>query len=77
MDMAGLMQIKKRFEVFNREHPKMVPFIRKVREDAFKEGAIVEIKVTSPEGKEYVSNLRVTANDVETIRILAGNKGGF
>ena len=73
MDVALLMQLRKRFETFRKEHPKMIPFLKKVQKEAFSEGSVVEIKVTSPEGKEYVSNLKVTANDIESLNMLMGS----
>ena len=73
MDVALLMQLRKRFEIFRKEHPKMIPFLKKVQKEAYTEGSVVEIKVTSPEGKEYVSNLKVTANDIESLNMLLGS----
>ena len=31
---------------------------------------MIELKITTPEGKEAVSNIRLTKDDVETFRIL-------
>ena len=70
MDLSGLMQAKKRLEIFESDHPKMVKFIKKIRKEALKEGAVVEIKVTDPDGKEYAANMKLTQNDVEIADML-------
>lgn len=70
MDLSGLMQAKKRLAIFKSDHPKMVKFIKKIRREALKEGTVVEIKVTDPDGKEYVSNMKITGNDVEIADML-------
>lgn len=70
MNPMFLMQAQQRLTLFQQEHPKMLPFLNTIREKALKEGSVVEIKVTDPDGKEYVSNIRVTANDIETVRMI-------
>ena len=52
------------------DHPKLFPFMRAVSAAGAKEGTIVEMKVTTPEGKELETNLRLTANDIEVFRML-------
>lgn len=68
-----LLQIKQRLDTFQNDHPKMVSFVKMVNKDVIKEGSVVEIRVTDPDGKEYVSNMRVNANDAETLRMLGSN----
>ena len=69
MDRMILTEIKKRFDMFNNDHPKVVPFLNMLKSKACREGTIVEIRVTDPDGQEYVSNVKLTANDVETIKL--------
>jgi hypothetical protein len=45
-----------------------------VRED-MRPGAVLELKVTSPEGKELVTNIKMNENDIETLRLLANLRG--
>ena len=47
-----------------------MPFLEMLKGKALKEGTVVEMRVTDPDGNEYVSNIRLTATDVETIRLL-------
>lgn len=69
MDKMILKEIQKRLDMFNNDHPKMLPFLKMLKGNAVKEGTIIEIRATDPDGKEYVSNIRLTANDVETIKL--------
>ncbi len=69
MDKMIMNEIKKRLDMFNADHPKVLPFMNMLKKNAVKEGTVVEIRVTDPDGREYVSNIRLTANDVETIKL--------
>lgn len=55
---------------FSANHPKFFPFMKAVAEAGAREGTIVEMKVTTPEGKELETNLRLTDEDIELIRML-------
>ena len=65
-----LLQMKERLQVFRQDHPKFVPFLGAVKEHALFKGTVMEIKFTTPEGREYVSNIRMNRNDIETIGML-------
>ena len=67
----AIMKIKERMNIFRQDHPKIGPFFQMLKDRALVEGTIYELKVTTPEGKEYTANIRLTANDIETIRILS------
>ena len=75
MNPMDIMQLGNRLQTFNAQHPKFGAFIREAGADAMREGSVLEMKVTSPEGKEYVTNLRLTAEDVETIAIIRSMRG--
>ena len=66
----ALLEMKERLDTFNRDHPKFMPFLGAVRDNALFEGSVMEVKVTTPEGREFVSNIRLNANDMETIQLL-------
>ena len=40
------------------------------REQALREGAVIELSVTSSEGKNYCSNIKLNAEDIELINQL-------
>lgn len=64
-DFSIIMKFKSAWETFTKNHPKFMPFMQAIATDGVKEGAIIEIKVTSPEGKEYNTNMRITQSDLE------------
>ncbi len=70
MNPMDLMQLGTRLQTFSRQHPKVGAFFREAGRDAIREDSVIEMKVTSPEGREYVTNIRLTADDVETIQII-------
>ncbi len=65
-----ILKLKGRFDQFNVDHPRMVPFFQMIGQKALKEGTVMEIKFTTPEGRDYVSNIRINANDIETLRTI-------
>jgi hypothetical protein len=69
-----LMKMKERMNLFQKEHPKMQMFLADVQANALQEGSVIECKVTRPDGREYVSNIRLTADDIETLRMLGNMK---
>ena len=61
----ALIKLKEKLEVFEKQHPKMIAFINQVGKNAITEGSILEMKVTRPDGKSYVTNMKVTAEDMQ------------
>lgn len=68
--IAMLQQIKSGIDRFRINHPKFPLFLHAVSQEALKEGTLVEINVTTPEGKTYCSNVRLKADDMEFIESL-------
>ena len=66
-----LLQFKDRYRLMMKQHPKLGPFFSSVMKSAAKEGSVLEFKVTTPEGKEHVCNIRLTDEDVKTISMLS------
>lgn len=63
-----LMKLKDTFRMLNSEHPKVLPFLRAVKDQALEEGTVMEISVTKPDGTNLTSNIRLTADDVRAIK---------
>ncbi len=55
---------------FRQNHPKFPLFLNAISREALMEGAVVEITVTTPEGKNYCSNLKLKQEDLEFIECL-------
>ena len=70
MNPMLLMQLQQRFNIFSQEHPKVLPFFNAIGSNAMQEGTIIDIKVTTPDGKTLESNIKVTANDIETAHMM-------
>ena len=70
-----LMQIQQRIQTFQQDHPKFVAFLMAIRDNALEEGSVIAMKVTTPDGRTIESNIKLTANDIETFRMMAsGNQ---
>lgn len=67
MNPMQLLKIKGMLEQFQRSHPKL-PLFCKAAAESLDEGSVVEIRVTTAEGKTLCSNIRVTHEDMELIR---------
>jgi hypothetical protein len=70
MNPMMLMQLQQRIQTFQQDHPKVVPFFTAVKDNALQEGAVFAMKVTTPDGKTLESNIKLTANDIETIKMM-------
>ena len=70
MNPMMLMQLQQRLQLFQQDHPKFLPFMNAIKSNALEEGTIFAMKVTTPDGKTLESNIKLTANDIETMKIL-------
>lgn len=70
-NQLSLMQkLKNELNAFRLNHPKFPLFLKAVSQDALTEGTVIEISVTTPEGKNYCSNIKLKAEDMEFINSL-------
>lgn len=67
MNPLALVKIKPLLKTFKENHPKFLMFVRKALKET-DEGSIVEVRITTSEGKEYFTKIRTTANDMELIK---------
>ncbi len=65
-NMGMMLAMRKKLAEFQGRHPKFIMFLRDASY-AMQEGTVAEIKLTTPDGKEYVTNIRVTAEDMEML----------
>lgn len=65
LDFGSIMKIKSAWDTFTRNHPKFMPFMQAVGREAIGDGTIIEIKVISPEGKEFNTNMKLTQSDLD------------
>lgn len=74
MDALQLLKIKGMWDKFTVRHPKFPAFLKAISQGAIGEGSVLEITVTSADGKVISSNLKVTAEDMEMINMLKQTK---
>lgn len=70
MNLGNLMQLKNSWATFIRNHPKFPKFLQ-AASTAVKEDTLIEIKITTAEGKVIETNLKVKASDIELVKNLA------
>ena len=68
--LAMLKKVKECVDRFRANHPKFPLFLKAVSQNALKEGTIIEWNVTTPNGENYCSNLKLTADDMELMEYL-------
>lgn len=66
MNPFNLLKLRSLFERFKTNHPK-VPLFFKAAIGEIREGTIVEVRVTPPEGRAIVTNIRINPEDMELI----------
>ena len=67
-----LLKIKGLWDGFTKRHPKFPAFLRVMTQGAITEGSVLEITVTTAEGKVISSNIKVTKEDMEMVEALRG-----
>jgi hypothetical protein len=68
---AKLFKMKSLWERFVENHPKFPQFMNAVQSNGINEGSVIEITVTTPDGKNISTNVRITATDKEMFAELA------
>lgn len=65
---AKLLQFRNDWNAFQQRHPKFVKFAIAVVQSGVPEGSVIEMKVTTPDGREMESNLRLSQEDIEFVK---------
>lgn len=76
MNPIAMMQVAGRVKIFKEQHPKAIAFIQSISGGDLREGTVIELKVTTPEGKESVANIKLTQDDIETFNLLKNAQTG-
>lgn len=59
-----LLQLKSAWERFKSNHPRFPLFLSAVSKRGIKAGTIIELKITTPEGEDLVTNMKITQEDL-------------
>lgn len=69
MHPKQLFQLKSMFENFRNNHPKVPLFFKQAYQD-LDVNSIVEIQLTTSNGKNLCTNMRIKPDDIELLRTL-------
>lgn len=70
IDPMQLLKFKGIWDGFTKRHPKFPAFLKAMTQGTITEGSVIEITVTTAEGKVISSNLKVTKEDMEMMEAL-------
>ncbi len=70
MDLGMIMKLKGAWDTFTGNHPKFPLFLQAVGKKGIKEGSILEVSITDPDGTVMNTNLKITATDMELLDTL-------
>ena len=70
INQMKLLELKNLWSAFTKRHPKFPQFIAAVQQNGISECTVIEIQITTPEGKTFTSNQKVTAEDIEAVKSL-------
>lgn len=67
---ASLMTVMNAWKTFQEGHPKFPAFLGAVNRNGIKEGTVIEIAITDPDGTKIETNIKVSATDLELFNTL-------
>ena len=70
-NIGNIMKITGAWNTFKSNHPKFPAFCQAVSRKGLKEGSIIEIVITTPEGEKIETNLKVKDSDLELLKQLS------
>lgn len=65
MNTTQIFRLMGAWQKFTSNHPKFPRFLKAIAAEGIKEDTIIEISITTPEGKTYCSNVKITQSDLE------------
>ena len=74
MNLEQMLRARSAWNVFRQNHPKVPVFIDSVENRGFCEGMEIAIAVRYPDGEQYKTGIRVTAEDMELMDMLRSMK---
>ncbi len=70
MDFNSIMQLKGAWDTFTANHPKFPMFLKAAMSKGIKEGTIIEVTITDPDGTPINTNIKVTESDLRLFETL-------
>ena len=69
-NLQMVFKLKGMWDNFAANHPMFPKFLAAVSKKGIKEGTIIEISITDPDGTPMNTNIKVTASDIELFNAL-------
>ena len=66
-----VFELQKKWQTFTENHPKFPAFLRAVSNTELAPGSVIEISVTTAEGQNIASNVKLTESDVQMLKEVA------
>ncbi|MBR3186626.1 MAG: hypothetical protein IKF59_01150 [Lachnospiraceae bacterium] len=66
-----LVKLRSQLNDFRKRHPGFAAFVRAVRKKGVPENSVLEVKITRPDGEDMTTNFRVSAEDLDLIRMIS------
>ncbi len=70
MNPMALLQLQEAWNKFKSNHPKFPLFMDAVAKEGIRENTVIEVSITTDEGKSYSTNVKLTPSDMELIGLL-------
>lgn len=70
----NIMKAMQAWGTFQRNHPKFPAFLEAMQAQGIKEGTIIEMSVTDPDGRRIETNLKVKQEDLDLFNSLKDMK---
>lgn len=70
-----LLKLKNIWSKFEENHPKFPLFLKAVSQEGLHEGTVIEVNVTTADGRNFASNLKIRPEDLELIEELKNFRG--
>lgn len=67
MNPMKLVQLKPQIKQFRDRHPKFIQFFASVGRSGIREGSVLEVSITDPDGKKICTNMKLSAEDMKLI----------
>lgn len=71
MNPLALIKLKPLLKSFKENHPKFLMFVRKALKET-DEGSVVEVKITTADGQEFFTNMKINQQDMELFNEMRG-----
>jgi len=71
MNPAKLLKLSGAWGKFTQNHPKFPRFLAAASSNAVKEGSVIDITITTTDGKSIHTNIKLTDSDIELLHELS------